>query len=532
MTEQPLIDISPENWRIVSDILQRLVPDREVWAFGSRAKWSAKEYSDLDIAVIGDEPLGLTRTAELTEAFQESALPFKVDVVDWATISPSFRRVIQGHHVGLQQSIAMASWIDGTLADVSIDVAYGYTASAENEPVGPHFLRITDIQGGYFEWKTVPHCKISEDKKKNYLLNIGDIVVARTGNTTGENAIIREKSDSVFASYLIRFRPDTSKVVPDFIWYQMRSPAWWHFVNAIKGGSAQPGANAKQLGSFPVHYPQSLDEQREISSVFRALDDKIALLRQTNATLEAIAQALFKSWFVDFDPVRAKAEGREPEGVPPEIAELFPSEFVESELGEIPNGWQVGRLGDIVVQRNERTKPSPATEQQPYVPIECISSKSVFLAESKSGIEAQSSLIKFYRDDILFGAMRPYFHKVCLAPYDGTTRTTAFVLVARKAGQTSYCLFQLFADTTIDFATNHSEGSTIPYAKWNDSLETMPIVIPPDALIEHFSTIVKPFIAWGIENIQQARVLCETRDLLLPRLMSEMLPALHEDIVA
>lgn len=186
-------------------------------------------------------------------------------------------------------------------------------------------------------------------------------------------------------------------------------------------------------------------------------------------------------------------------------------------------------MGDIVSLRNERTKPSPITEQQPYVPIECISSKSIFLAESKSGIEAQSSLIKFHRGDILFGAMRPYFHKVCLAPFDGTTRTTAFVLASRKAGQTNYCLFQLFADTTIEFATNHSEGSTIPYAKWNESLEKMSVVIPPDALIEHFSSIVEPFIARGIANMEQARKLSESRDLLLPRLMSGQLKPVEAD---
>ncbi|MFN5446434.1 MAG: nucleotidyltransferase family protein, partial [bacterium] len=85
MAEQPLIDISPENWRIVNDILQRYVPDREVWAFGSRAKWTAKEFSDLDIAIIVDEPLSIGLMAEMREAFQESSLPFKIDIVDWAS---------------------------------------------------------------------------------------------------------------------------------------------------------------------------------------------------------------------------------------------------------------------------------------------------------------------------------------------------------------------------------------------------------------------------------------------------------------
>ena len=102
MVDQPLIDISTENWRIVRDILQRYVPDREVWAFGSRAKWTAKEFSDLDIAIIGDKPLSIALTADLREAFQESALPFKVDIVDWANITPSFRQVIQAAKIQIQ----------------------------------------------------------------------------------------------------------------------------------------------------------------------------------------------------------------------------------------------------------------------------------------------------------------------------------------------------------------------------------------------------------------------------------------------
>jgi type I restriction enzyme S subunit len=102
MVAQPLIDISPENWQIVREILQRYVPDREVWAFGSRAKWTAKEFSDLDLAIIGDMPLSIALTADMKEAFQESALPFKIDIVDWASITPSFRQIIQAAKIQIQ----------------------------------------------------------------------------------------------------------------------------------------------------------------------------------------------------------------------------------------------------------------------------------------------------------------------------------------------------------------------------------------------------------------------------------------------
>jgi type I restriction enzyme S subunit len=108
MSDQPRIDISAENWRTVRDILQRYLPAREIWAFGSRAKSTAKVFSDLDIAVIGCEPMGISLMATLREAFQESALPFKVDIVDWATTSPDFQQIIARDKVVLFAKHAIA----------------------------------------------------------------------------------------------------------------------------------------------------------------------------------------------------------------------------------------------------------------------------------------------------------------------------------------------------------------------------------------------------------------------------------------
>src|SRR5437870_2460431 len=197
-----------------------------------------------------------------------------------------------------------------------------------------------------------------------------------------------------------------------------------------------------------------------------------------NETLEEMARALFKSWFVDFDPVRAKAEGRDP-GLPKPLADLFPARLADSELGEVPEGWEVGRLGDVLEQRVERCVASTETASHPYVPIECISSKSLFLTDSRPGEDAQSSLTRFYKGDLLFGAMRPYFHKVCIAPFEGTTRTTAFVLSPRRRDDFAFATLLLHHPDTIDYATRHSTGSTIPYAVWSGSLEDMPVTVPP-----------------------------------------------------
>ena len=116
-----------------------------------------------------------------------------------------------------------SEWEEVTLAELSSSVSYGYTESASSEKVGPHFLRITDIQNGVVDWNTVPYCPISEKEHKKYKLFKGDVVVARTGNSTGENYIFEGDTDAVFASYLIRFRIDPSKSIPKFVWYTMRS---------------------------------------------------------------------------------------------------------------------------------------------------------------------------------------------------------------------------------------------------------------------------------------------------------------------
>ena len=102
MSEPPRIDIRPDHWEIVQSILQRHVPQYEVWAFGSRAKWTAKSYSDLDLAVITDQPLSLNTSANLSDAFSESDLPWKVDVVDWATTRAPFRKIIEQDKVTVQ----------------------------------------------------------------------------------------------------------------------------------------------------------------------------------------------------------------------------------------------------------------------------------------------------------------------------------------------------------------------------------------------------------------------------------------------
>jgi type I restriction enzyme S subunit len=308
----------------------------------------------------------------------------------------------------------------------------------------------------------------------------------------------------------------TESLEPDFLKYILLAER--DSLMRFASGTTHQTIYYPEAKAFHVLLPP-MHEQRGILSVLKTIDEKIELNRKMSGTLEAIARALFKSWFVDFDPVRAKAEGRDP-CLAAEIAPLFPDSFKDSQLGEIPNGWCVERFDSILARRTERREPSSETAKSPYVPIDCISSRSFLLEMTKPGTEARSSLTAFYKRDILFGAMRPYFHKVCIAPFDGTTRTTVFVLSPRREGDWSFAALLAHRDETIDYATAHSTGSTIPYAVWDRSLDGMPVVTPPAALRDCFNDVVSPMLdrirCVHFENATLAAL----RDVLLPKLIS------------
>jgi len=364
---------------------------------------------------------------------------------------------------------------------------------------------------------------------EHYLIRIrrakpqyGDLILTREA-PMGEVCMVPQGLECCVGQRQVLLRPNPEKVVPRFLLYAIQSPEVQHEISWSEGtGSTVSNIRIPVLKNIRIPL-LPLKQQDAIASLLGALDDRIALLRETNATLEAIAQALFKSWFVDFDPVHARARGEQPEGLPEPLAALFPDSFEESPLGLVPRGWRVGELGEILALRNERTQPSDETKALPYVPIESIGAKTPFLAEFKPGEDANSSLILFKEGDILFGAMRPYFHKVCIAPFDGVTRTTVFTLSARNAEARGFALFLTYQDVTVEYATQHSEGSTIPYAKWKNSLERMPVLIPPDAVQEVFSEVVNSFVGRANANIQQAQTLASLRDTLLPRLISGQL---------
>ncbi|BAP89074.1 type I restriction-modification system, specificity subunit S [Burkholderiales bacterium GJ-E10] len=276
--------------------------------------------------------------------------------------------------------------------------------------------------------------------------------------------------------------------------------------------------NTDALLSFPVLVP-SAAEQEEIADIGEAIDGRLRLLRQTNATLEFIAQALFKSWFIDFDPVRAKAEGREPEGMDAATAALFPSEFEESKLGPIPKGWQPEKLGAICTNPRTQAKPNQIPVDTPYIGLEHMPRKSIALDSAGTAEGLESGKFWFERNDVLFGKLRPYFHKVGLAPYRGVCSTDILVLRPKTAEWLGFLAMHASAEALVSYAAQLSNGARMPRTSWHD-VSGFDVILPSQDLAEAFNAMVSSMFERIYVNIGAARVLADTRDTLLPRLIS------------
>lgn len=184
------------------------------------------------------------------------------------------------------------TWRDATLGSVCISKPqYGFTASASEQPIGPRFLRTTDIVSGRIDWEQVPYCEIDGGERQKYLLKPGDLLVSRMG-TVGVSASVDSVQDAVFASYLVRFTPDPSVVFPGYLKYVVQSPAWWKYVRSVKTGSVQPNLNAQLMSKYLFALPP-LEEQRRIAGVLGALDDLIEVDRRLVRDQLDLARAAF-----------------------------------------------------------------------------------------------------------------------------------------------------------------------------------------------------------------------------------------------
>jgi type I restriction enzyme, S subunit len=332
----------------------------------------------------------------------------------------------------------------------------------------------------------------------------------------------------MLSTSLMKLTCDPSVVDPVFLFYFFRSGQGRHELlrNASTVGTPGIGQPLASLRSITVPVPP-LAEQRAIADILGTLDDKIELNRRMNETLEAIARALFKSWFVDFDPVRAKSEGRDP-GLPRQIADLFPDSFEGSELGEIPAGWRAATLGEVATNPRRLVRPSEIDPATPYVGLEHMPRNSIALADWGTAEKLESGKAAFRRGEILFGKLRPYFHKVGIAPVDGVCSTDIVVVAPRGDAWFGFVLGYVSSDAFVEHANAGSTGTKMPRTSWADMAQ-YPVGLPPAALAAALTDQIGPAVARIVSSIHEARVLGVLRDTLLPRLVSGELPVMNAE---
>ncbi len=364
------------------------------------------------------------------------------------------------------------------------------------------------------------------ERLSRYRLREGDIVYSRRGDVE-KRALIREHEDGwLCGTGCLRVRFGIGGVDPVYASYYLGDPRVREWVVRHAHGATMPNLNTQILSDLPFLVPSIL-EQRAISRILGTLDDRIELNRRMNETLEAMARVLFKSWFVDFDPVRAKAAGRD-SGLPKHIADLFPDSFEESELQEIPSGWRAGNLGDIAENSRRPIQPSAIDPTTPYIGLEHMPRGSVALSEWGEARSVDSNKSAFNKGEILFGKLRPYFHKVGIAPVDGVCSTDIVVTKPKKQNWFGFVLGHMSSHEFVDYTNAGSTGTKMPRTNWED-MSRFAIAVPSENVASSFNRIVEPEIERIVAGIHQSLSLAAMRDALLPKLISGELRIRHPE---
>lgn len=393
----------------------------------------------------------------------------------------------------------------------------------KNKGTPQPYLGNSNVRWGVFDLADLSEMRFEPHEEERYSLRPGDLVVCE-GGEPGRCAIWTGPAGMKVQKALHRIRPkgslDTHYL---FYWFQLAAKSGWlepHFT-----GTTIKHLTGKAIASMEVPLP-SIGAQRSMVDVLRTLDDRIALLRETNATLEAVAQALFKSWFVDFDPVRARMEGRPPECMDDATAALFPDRFEESELGRVPQGWRLAPLSDAF--EINPTRKLKKGELAPYLDMASVGTQ----GHSVSGTvqREMGSGTKFINGDTLLARITPCLENGKTAFVDGLPEgqtgwgSTEFVVLRPKAPLPVYYAYLLCRHTAFrDFAIQSMSGTSGRQRIQNDVLGRYSVVVPSTDVAEAFGQVVGSIQQKIAGNHAQAQTLATLRDTLLPRLISGQL---------
>ena len=497
------IDISASQRKTILVLLEKYLPNTTAWVYGSRVKWTSPLQSDLDLVVF-PTPEQHRKVSDLREAFEESNLPFRVDLFVWDEAPEQFRKQIEADHVVLLEREIRdmeEEWRETSLGEV-IELKRGYDLPQYKRVPGPVPLVSSSGVSDYHQ----------EAKVK------GPGVVTGRYGTLGQVYFVPDDFWPLNTTLYVRqFKGND----PRFISYLLRELNFF----AYSDKAAVPGLNRNHLHQATICYPINVRKQRAIAHILGTLDDKIELNRRMNETLEAMARALFKSWFVDFEPVRAKMEGRDT-GLPPDVADLFPDKLVDSELGKVPEGWMVKALGDVVKVVGGAT---PSTKVIEYwhggthcwaTPKDLSNLSSPVLLDTarkitNAGLKKISSGL-LPPGTVLLSSRAPIGYLAISE--EPVAINQGFIAIPPGDGISN--LFMLYwCNAFREQILNYASGTTfLEISKRN--FRQIPISISDEAVMDVFDKQAWPLHRSIAANEGESHLLTALRDALLPRLVS------------
>lgn len=401
--------------------------------------------------------------------------------------------------------------------------------SKDYVPSGVPVIRGTNM--GHGRWVDGEFAYVTPEKAEALSSNCakpGDIVFTQRG-TLGQVALLPKKGAEKYliSQSQMKLTVDAEKADAVFLYYLFTSAEQQDYIrqNAIQTGV--PHTNLGILRNTPLALPP-LVEQKAIAAVLGALDDKIELNRRMNAKLEEMARALFQSWFVDFDPVRAKLDGREPVGLDPDIAVLFPDSFQDSEVGHIPKGWDVKTANEVSAVGIGKTPPrmehhwfSENPEDVPWMSIRDLGIAGVFISHTSEFLTTEAVekfRVKRIPDNTVVLSFKLTMGRVAIT--DGEMLSNEAIAHFRINPDTTfgsaylYCYLKGFGYDQL------GSTSSIATAINSNMVRGMRVLVPPKGIAEEFQRKVQPLFT-QMKNIQkQSRTLATLRDTLLPKLLS------------
>ena len=522
----PTIDVTIEQRETILSLLKRHLPGTAAWAYGSRVTQKSRLTSDLDLVVFAS-PNQVHQVSDLREASEESDLPFRVDLFVWKEVPESFRRRIEVERVVLvekQQRNTGPDWSTVYLRDcIEINTS---TYSPKEEWPFVNYLdtsSITENRISKIQYLTVGEDKIPSRARRK--VQLGEIVYSTVRPNQKHFGLLRDISENFLVSTgFVVIRGKENIACTDFIYWFLTQEHIVELLHTIAEHSttAYPSIRPSDIEGLKIDLPP-LPEQRAIAQVLGVLDNKIELNRRMNETLEAMVHALFKFWFVDFEPVHAKAEGHDT-GLPDHIANFFSDRLVDSELGEIPEGWSIYCLDELAEQHALSVTPSnhPETVFE-HFSIPAYDRKRIPAIDRGGEIKSNKTVVP--SDAVLLSKLNPEIPRVWIpGGSDGGQQicsTEFLVFVARKPASRPllFCLFAsvAFGEILQSMVTGTSKShQRVPTA----ALKRRKVIVGTPALFGRFGELVGPMLERISENRVEIQTLTALRDALLPKLFS------------